>query len=142
MAIELFWDDENQSVLLAEFNGKWTWDELHKLITKIKSLSDERGEIFGAILDLRNGMHLPGGNLFSRESLDQFKQLVSLGGEDDKKGPVVVLGVNGVVKMIFDAIKNVDKSIIEDVAFAKTEDEARRLIYDAVARINNQKTSA
>lgn len=142
MSINLFWDDEQQSVLLAEFNGKWTWDELHKLITKIKALSDERGEVFGAILDLRNGMHLPGGNIFSRESLDQFKQLVSLGGEDDKKGPVVVLGVNGMIRMIFDAIKNVDKSIVDDVAFAKTEDEARQFIYQAVASINNRPASA
>ncbi|MGB7339642.1 MAG: hypothetical protein WBC91_12180 [Phototrophicaceae bacterium] len=141
MAIDLFWDDEKQSVLLAEFNGKWTWDELHKLISKIKQMSDEREMIFGAIIDLRNGMHLPGGNIFNRETLNQFKALLSLGGEDDKKGPVVVLGVNTAIKMIFDAIKNLDKTIVEDVEFAATEDEARQFIYAAVAKFNDPKSA-
>ncbi|MEO1290964.1 MAG: hypothetical protein AAFV93_24775, partial [Chloroflexota bacterium] len=75
MAIDLFWDNDEQTVLLAEFNGKWTWDELHKLLTTVKRLSDERGQVFGAILDLRNGMHLPGGNIFNKEGLEQFKKL-------------------------------------------------------------------
>ena len=136
MAIDLFWDNDEQTVLLAEFNGKWTWDELHKLLTTVKRLSDERGQVFGAILDLRNGMHLPGGNIFNREGLDQFKKLVALGGDDEQKGPVVVLGMNSVVKMIFDAIANFDKSLVSEVNFAKTEDEARDIIFKAVANLN------
>ncbi|MEL6524576.1 MAG: hypothetical protein AAFQ07_02600 [Chloroflexota bacterium] len=136
MAIDLFWDNDEQTVLLAEFNGKWTWDELHKLLTTVKRLSDERGQVFGAILDLRNGMHLPGGNIFNKEGLEQFKKLVALGGDDEQKGPVVVLGMNGVIKMIFDAIANFDKSLVSEVNFAKTEDEAREVIYKAVANLN------
>ena len=137
MAIDLFWDDEEQSVLLAEFNGKWTWDELHKTIRAIKRLSRERGTVFGAILDLRNGMQLPSSNIFSKETLDQFKRLLSLSGDDDKQGPVVVLGVNGMIKMVFDAIKQVDKSVVESVAFAKSESDARNIIYQAVANLNS-----
>ncbi|MEL6407137.1 MAG: hypothetical protein AAFR81_22380 [Chloroflexota bacterium] len=136
MAIDLFWDNDEQTVLLAEFNGKWTWDELHKLLTTVKRLSDERGQVFGAILDLRNGMHLPGGNIFNKEGLEQFKKLVALGDDDEQKGPVVVLGMNGVIKMIFDAIANFDKSLVSEVNFAKTEDEAREVIYKAVANLN------
>ncbi|MGJ3237169.1 MAG: hypothetical protein ACFE0Q_00540 [Anaerolineae bacterium] len=142
MAIDLYWDDDAQTVLLAEFNGKWTWDELHKMISKIKSLSYERDMIFGAIIDLRNGMHLPGGNIFSKESLDRFKQLLSLNDGDNRQGPVAVLGVNGVIKMIFEAIKNVDASVVEDVLFAKDEAEAREYIYSAVARINSKRAQA
>jgi len=138
MAIDLFWDDSEQSVLLAEFNGKWSWDELHKTISTIKSLSKERGQVFGAIIDLRKGMHLPGGNIFNKEGLDQFKRLLSLGDDGDEQGPVVVLGMNGMVKMVFDAIKRVDKSIVETVAFAKDEADARTIIYRAVANLNNQ----
>ena len=138
MAIDLYWDDDEQSVLLAEFNGKWSWDELHKTISAIKRLSKERGQVFGAILDLRNGMHLPGGNIFTKEGLDQFKRLLSLNDESTQQGPVVVLGMNGMVKMVFDAIKQVDKSIVETVAFAKDEQDARKIIYRAVANLNQQ----
>lgn len=132
MGIELFWDNDEQSVLLAEFNGKWTWEELHKVLSKIKTLSQERGQIFGAILDLRNGMHFPGGNIFSKEGLDQFKQLLSLNDDGDKKGPVVILGVNNMIRMVVKAISNVDKSVVEDINFAEDETQARHLIYKAV----------
>ena len=141
MAIELYWDDDEQSVFLAEFNGKWTWDELHKVISKIKSLSQERGQVFGAILDLRKGMHLPGGNIFTKDGLNQFKRLLSLNDGESQQGPVVILGVNGMVKMVFDAIKNVDQSVVEDVAFAKDETDARDFIYKAVAKLNNNTAS-
>lgn len=135
MAIDLFWDNDEQSVLLAEFNGKWTWDELHKVLSTIKRISDERNETFGAILDLRNGMNLPGGNIFNRDGLERFKKLVAIG-DGERKGPVVVLGMKGVVKMIFDAIGNFDKSLVSDVTFADTEQEARKTIYAAVANLN------
>lgn len=136
MAIDLYWDDTAQSVLLAEFNGKWDWDDLHKTISTIKGISKERGQVFGAILDLRNGTQLPGGNIFTKEGLDQFKRLLSLNDGDTQQGPVVVLGMNKMVKMVFDAIKMVDKSIVETVDFAKDEDEARQIIYPAVAKLN------
>lgn len=135
MAIDLFWDNEEQSVFLAEFNGKWTWDDLHKVLSKIKSLSQERGEIFGAILDLRKGMHFPSGDIFSKESLDQFKQLLSLS-DGDKKGPIVILGVNVMIKMVVNAISTVDKSVVEDINFAEDDTHARQLIYKAVAGLN------
>lgn len=135
MAIELFWDNDEQSVFLAEFNGKWTWDDLHKVLSKIKHLSHEREQVFGAILDLRNGMHFPGGNIFSKEGLNQFKQLLALNDDATKKGPVVVLGVNSMIKMVVDAIAKIDKSVVEDVAFAKDEDDARQIIYKAVEKL-------
>lgn len=135
MAIDLFWDDDEQSVFLAEFNGRWTWEDLHKVISKIKTLSQERDQIFGAILDLRNGMHFPGGNIFNKEGLHQFKQLLSLNDEATKKGPVVILGVNSMIRMVVDAIATVDKSVVEDVAFAKDENDARDIIYKAVEKL-------
>ena len=137
MAIDLYWDDDEQSVFLVEFNGKWTWDELYKVIRKTRSLSRERGQIFGAILDLRKGMHLPGGNVFTKEGLEQFKRLLSLNDGDDTQGPVAVIGVNGVVKMVFDAVKTVDKSLVENVYFAKDEADARDFIYKALANLSN-----
>ena len=140
MAIDLFWDDDEQSVLLAEFNGKWTWDELHKVLSKVKLLSHERNRTFGAILDLRKGMHFPGGTIFNREGLEQFKRLIALG-DDERKGPVVILGMNNVVKMIFDAVGNFDKSLVSDVACAQNESDARRKIYADVENLNGEATA-
>src|SRR5688572_30356045 len=112
MAIELYWDDDEQTVMLAEFTGNWSWEELHKVLSAIKRISAERGRSFGAILDLRGGLHLP--NVFNKEGLEQFQKLLSLNDGGTEKGPMVILGMNKLVKLIFDAVGNVDKSLSRD----------------------------
>lgn len=139
MSIELYWDDDEQTVMLCEFNGRWTWDELHAMLLKVKRVSQERQQVFGAILDVRNGMQIPGGNLLSRQTLDNFQKLMRLG--SDGKGPVVVLGMGGMVKSVFDAIRRVDAKSMQDVYFASDEDEARDKIYAAMA-LPEQRASA
>lgn len=139
MSIELYWDDDEQTVMLCEFNGRWTWDELHAMLLKVKRVSQERQQVFGAILDVRNGMQIPGGNLLSRQTLDNFQKLMRLG--SDGKGPVVVLGMGGMVKSVFDAIRRVDARSMQDVYFASDEDEARDKIYAAMALLE-QRASA
>lgn len=139
MSIELYWDDDEQTVMLCEFNGRWTWDELHAMLLKVKRVSQERQQVFGAILDVRNGMQIPGGNLLSRQTLDNFQKLMRLG--SDGKGPVVVLGMGGMVKSVFDAIRRVDAKSMQDVYFASDEDEARDKIYAAMALLE-QRASA
>lgn len=139
MSIELYWDNDEQTVMLCEFNGRWTWDELHAMLLKVKRVSQERQQVFGAILDVRNGMQIPGGNLLSRQTLDNFQKLMRLG--SDGKGPVVVLGMGGMVKSVFDAIRRVDAKSMQDVYFASDEDEARDKIYAAMA-LPEQRASA
>jgi len=138
MGIELYWDDEDQTVMLAEFSGKWTWDDLYNMLHTIKKLSVERGQLFGAIIDLRQGFQLPGGSVFNREGLAQFRRLLSLN-DDSGKGPVAIVGMNGVIRSIFDAVNTIDRSLTNDVYFAKSLEDARRKLYPEVARVNGQR---
>ena len=85
MNIDLFWDNDQQTVILAEFHDGWTWDDLHTVLSKIKSLSDERGQVFGAIVDVRNGLNLPGSSLFNQESLQQFRRMLDIDQNGKKK---------------------------------------------------------
>jgi len=139
MGIELYWDDHEQTVMLAEFSGKWTWDDLYDMLHTIKQLSIQRGQIFGAIIDLRQGLQLPGGSVFNRDGLAQFRRLLSLNQGDNSKGPVAIVGMNGVVRSIFDAVNTFDRSLTNDVYFANSLDEARSKLYPQVAQINGQR---
>ena len=135
MPIELFWDDDAQTVILAEFSEKWSWDDLHAMLSTIKKLSEERQQVFGAIIDLRTGLHLPGGTIFNREGLNQFQRLLSLS-NGGKKGPMVIVGMNSVVRTVFEAVSNFDKSLANDVFFVDEMDEARENIYQKMQKIN------
>jgi hypothetical protein len=133
MSIELFWDDEEQTVMLVEFNGQWTWEELQKVLAASRRLSEERGRILGAIIDVRNRSFVPGGTIFSREALKQFGQIreMASGG----RGPVVILGMNGLIKTILDTVKSLDKNTAKDVHFADTMPEAQQIIYDLMRQL-------
>lgn len=132
MAIELYWNNDEQSVLLAEFTGRWTWNELYEMLQKVKKITANRAQEIGAIIDLRQGMHLPGGSLFSQETLNHFKQILKMG--DDNKGPVVVVGVNSVVQTVFDMIVKLDPRAAKDVYFVKNMTEAESLLARCLAR--------
>lgn len=134
MAIELFWDDTEQTVILAEFSGKWTWDELHHMLATIQQLSEQRGQVFGAIIDLRNGMTVPGGSVFNREGLAQFRKLLAQN-NGGGKGPMAIVGMNTMVRAIFDAVSSMDRKLTDDVFFADSIDDARRKIYSATAKL-------
>ncbi len=138
MAIDLYWDNDEQSVILCEFQDRWTWDDLHAALTTIKRLSSERSQVFGAIIDVRKGLNIPGGSIFNREALTNFQKMTSLGAGG--KGPVVILGMNGMIKTIFDTVKKMDSKTASDVYFADTMTEAQRVIYNLVDRLD--KTSA
>ena len=131
MAIDLYWDNEEQTILLAEIGKEWEWDELHAVLKTIKRMSDERQQTFGAIVDVRNGLHIPGGVLMSRESLTQFKRLMQIG--EMGKGPAVFVGMGDMLQRVVDTIKLVDRKLVQDVYFTKDMDEARQGIYGRMA---------
>ena len=136
MPIELFWDDEAQTVILAEFSGEWSWDELHNMLNTIKQLSEERQQVFGAIIDLRQGLHLPGGTIFNREGLSQFQRLLTLS-NGGQKGPMVIVGMNSVVRTVFEAVASFDKSLLSDVSFVDEMEEAPEQIYAMMQDLNS-----
>jgi hypothetical protein len=140
MSIDLYWDNDDQTVMLAEFNGRWTWDELYAALNTIKKMSQERERVFGAIIDVRDGLHIPGGSIFNRDALNNFRKLMKLG--DDGKGPVVIVGVNKMVRTVFDAAGKIDSKSVQDVHFSKDMDDARRTIYEIMAGLQRQTTSA
>jgi hypothetical protein len=127
MKIDLYWDNEDQTMLLCEFQSGWTWDDLFAVLKTVKKLSEERQQVFGALIDLTKGMTLPGGSIFNAEALNNFQKILQLGGNG--KGPVAVIGAGSMVRMVVDAIRRVNASVVDDVVFAATLDEGRALLY-------------
>jgi hypothetical protein len=131
MSIDLYWDNDEQTVLLAEFVGKWTWDELHAMLQTVKRLSQQRAMTFGAIIDVSQGLQLPNGSVFNRDGLANFRKILQL--DPDNKGPVTIYGMNNMIRSIFDAAIKIDKRLGENVHFASDMDDARRWVYRSLA---------
>lgn len=128
MGIDLFWDNDAQNVFLVEFNGDWTWDDLNAVLKTTTRISRERNQLMGAILDLRNGLKIPGGSIFNREGMNQFKELIAMSNSGQENGPVVIVGMSGMIKTIFDTVTKMDRKAAESVHFASTMSEARAVM--------------
>jgi len=139
MSIELFWDDEAESVFLIEIRQQWTWDELTKVMKAVRRISEERGRIMGAILDLGSGLQMPEGGVLSAQGLAHFQALLHL--DSKQRGPLVIVGMNSLVKRIFDTAASMDPNAARMIDFADSVEEARGRVYPALAALR-RRTSA
>ncbi|MGQ9909883.1 MAG: hypothetical protein ACUVS2_13715 [Candidatus Flexifilum sp.] len=126
MPLELYWDDEARTTLLLEVRGAWTWDELMQTMHHVKKVTDSAEHEISAILDLSEGLHLPGGTWLSREALNVARNLLRLG--QGGTGQVVVVGVSPAIRAIYNALLKMDRRMLGGVTFAATTDEARAIL--------------
>lgn len=127
MSIEVFWDDDAETVFLIEVRGAWKWDDLTKTMKAVKRISEERGHIMGAILDLGTGLQMPEGGIFSQQGLANFQELLRLDGK--QRGPMVIVGMNSLVRRIFDTAASLDPKSARMIDFADSVEDARTRVY-------------
>jgi hypothetical protein len=129
MGIQLFWDDDAQTVLLMEIRGSWAWDELYNAMQTVKRISSERGRTFNAILDISGGLEFPQGGIFSREGLQQFRKLTQMDG-GAKRGKMVILGMTPFIRRIVETAGTLDNKSTRSLYFADTMAQAQRIAYE------------
>jgi hypothetical protein len=122
MAIDLYWDDDNLTTLLCVFDGRWTWDELYATLKTIRQITDDLPHEVAAIIDVRKGAHLPEG-LFTLQSLERAKQLMQMG--EGGTGMMLVVGVNPMIKTVFEAVSKLDRNAAANVRFFESVKQAR-----------------
>jgi hypothetical protein len=126
MGIELFWDNDEQTILLCEFDKHWTWDEMFSTLNTVKKITDAREDEIGAIIDLSRGLTVPGGSIFNADTREKARQMLKMG--EDGKGPIVVAGANGFFRTVHKAFSFIDRDVMNDVYFTDTVEQARTLM--------------
>ncbi len=127
MGIELYWDNDDQTVMLCEVDSHWTWDEMDALLEKVKRTTDQAPAPLGAILDLSRGVHFPGGSFLTPAALSRAKRMLKMG-EGEHQGPVAVVGASPIIRTIHKTLQKMDKNGLNNVTFASTVEEARAVM--------------
>ncbi len=127
MAVELYWDNDEQTIMLCEFAGKWTWEELFSTLSTVKQITDKVDYEIAAIVDVRSGMNFPGGSLFSAEGMEQAKRLMQMGNEGT--GPIVIVGANSMIRTIYNTVAGMNRRSISNITFADSLKEARQHLH-------------
>ena len=131
MSVDLYWDNDEQTIILCEFSKGWTWEALFGALNKVKTITQSRSDTVGAIVDMSRGLGVPNGSLFSIETRDKAKQMLQMSA--DGKGPIAIVGANGAIKLVSKAFALVDKNALNDVYFVDSVDEARNILYKRLA---------
>lgn len=131
MAIDLYWDDDAQTTILAEVGAVWTWDEAHQALQMVKSLADAPdGTMQAAIVDVSRGVNLPDA-IWSPVTLSHARRIAALA--PDGTGPVVVVGVHPLVRRSFEFFRRLYPRATANVHVAATQAAARDLIARQLA---------
>lgn len=128
MGIELYWDNEEQTVMHCIFDKHWTWEEMFATLDKIKKVTAGRDEEIGAIIDVSRGISVPGGSIFNADTRNKARKMLEM--SDDGRGPMVVVGANGFIRTLFGAFNMLDRNATSDVHIASTLDEARTALAE------------
>lgn len=131
MGIELFWDNDEETVMLCVFDKNWTWDEMFQTFDDIKRVTQKRDALIGAIIDVSSGVSVPGGSIFNADTRNKAMQMLRMGGSE--KGPLVIVGANGFIKSIYHAVGTLDRNAQKDIFFADTLNEARDILEKCLA---------
>ncbi len=126
MAIDLYWDNEEETVMHCVFEKGWTWDEMFSTLDTIKKVTANRDYEIGAVIDVSDGVSVPGGSIFNLDTRSKAMKMLKM--SEDGKGPMVILGANGIIKTIYTAFSTLDKRAQSDVYFADTIEEAREIL--------------
>lgn len=126
MGLELYWDDDAQTVFLCEVEGAWTWDELYTLLDNVITVCARRDLQLAAIIHFRGRMQPPGGAMFNTSALEHAHRLGRLGA--DGTGMIVVVGIPAFLKGIFNTFVKLYPKALGSVRFAGTLDEARAML--------------
>ena len=122
MGIELYWDNDEQTVMLAEVQGAWTWDDLYDALHKVKRISDKSPVVLGAIIDLTQGASFPGGSPFPATAHGHGKRVIKMG--EGGKGPIAVVGAAPFFRKVFAVLLSFDREKLSHITFVDTLEEA------------------
>ena len=104
--IELYWDNDQQTVMLCTFAKGWTWAEMFETLDTIKKVTDQRDYEIGAIVDVSRGISVPGGSVFSADTREKAKKMLAMGA--DGKGPIAIVGAGGIGAVLRTSIRRYD----------------------------------
>jgi hypothetical protein len=122
MAIITRWDNKKKSVVLLEFESEWSWGELEEAVQKADALIGSVENFVDLIIDLE-GTSIP------KDIMNAAKTLLASGEARPNEGARVVVGANGAMKTIYQAVqKTVSSASEREILFAPSISDARAII--------------
>ena len=120
MGILVLWDNVDQTAIRAEFESKWSWDELETAISEIDSMIGAVEHQVDVIIDLE-------GSAIPKDFMKAAKSLLANPQPRSNEGWRVVVGANKVMRGVYNTVKKTFSNKVEgrELLFAADLMDAR-----------------
>jgi ribosomal protein S15P/S13E len=125
MSIDVYWDNDEKTIIRQDFAGNWTKDDYFAAIDESYKMSETVNHPVDTIIDMRNNTTNPIQlmNIFS--TANKLESHVS-----DNQRAVVIVGANVTIEFALRMAKRIAKRAAENSHTARTLEEA----YDIIAK--------
>lgn len=123
MGIHFSWDDDAQTILRFDMDGRWTWDEFDAKASESLEWRQDRTRPYSVIMNNTADAFAP------PESINHLKQIMERGG--DTMELFVIIGGDRFAKMVGSAFSQVYRHLGKKLVFSNTLQDARTLIREA-----------
>lgn len=109
MAIHISWGSDDKTIVLFEYEGKWTWKECHDAFEQAYALLDTVDHEVNAVHDFTNGPSLPDNALLHAQSI--------ISSQPENLGAIVLVNVNYTAEMMWKIFSRIHTKFIRNHPF-------------------------
>jgi hypothetical protein len=120
MPITVTWDNDDQTAIRYDFDGRWTWSEFHRAANEAFALTRSVTQTVDSISYFKPGVTLPPDALF------QFRH--AMADAPSNRGTTVIVGGSAFIVMMVSIFSKLNKALGERLLVANSLDQARALL--------------
>jgi len=123
MAIQVQWDNHQQTAIHVEFESEWTWDQLETTLDHIDRLMSSVHHPVDVIIDLE-GSKIPG------DFLTAAKNLLADPQPNPNEGARIVVGANKTMRAVYTTVQKTfgERIAGRELLFAPNLEDARAIL--------------
>jgi hypothetical protein len=117
MGINAIWDNTEKTIIRYDYEGTWTWDDLHKALEESHTMMRTVSHPVDVIIDVSSSRLIPSGALGRSKNITDNKP--------DNHGKTMVVGANSFIQGLSDLFRKIYRKELT-VTYVATLEEARR----------------
>jgi hypothetical protein len=121
MGIKASWDNEDHTILRFNYEGSWTWDDLHNALSQGHAMMRTETHTVDVLIDVSQSRLIPSGALARGKHIDDIKP--------DNHGMTAVVGANTFMQGLYDLFRKIYRKNL-NVVYVPTLEEARAKIAE------------
>lgn len=119
-SIEVFWDNDERTIIYMLFEGRWTWDDFYAADKQVIELEKDGADRVDVIVDLRQSAGLPPNTLLHVKNIADK--------QSEKIGLNVLVTPSPLIHSLYHVGARFYSRIGQYFCIADTPEDARRII--------------